>query len=289
MSKYRNRSIAVIAAIALVLSLLPSMAFGASKTVKAVTGLEVYQMSNSSAELNWDYVNGAEGYKVYRATAKTGKYTIVKTIQKGKRTTFTDKSLKLGGTYYYKVKAVDTVYGKKTVSSKFSNIASVKMEQCIPTYTIVFPEKLNADGSLTVTITNKSEKEIQLSAAPLMFRDLNDWSKDGVLLKAVKYENLTTGYTDMEDLDLPYILFKDETVKATYELNKELQGALSGLKGEELPTAINYKAGGEGFAIGISYRQLAFMYMAIQYPDGQKLLTVDEYLQKALDSVDLGE
>ena len=174
MTKYRNRSIAVIAALALVISMIPAMAFGASKTVKAVTGLEVYQMSNTSAELDWNYVNGSEGYKVYKATSKTGKYTLVKTIKRGKKTSYTAKNLKLGNTYYFKIKAVDTVYGKKVLSSKFSNIASIKMKQCVPQYTIDFPEKLNADGSLTVTVTNKSKKEIQLAAAPLIFNDLND-------------------------------------------------------------------------------------------------------------------
>ena len=118
MTKYRNRSIAVIAALALVISMIPAMAFGASKTVKAVTGLEVYQMSNTSAELDWNYVNGSEGYKVYKATSKTGKYTLVKTIKRGKKTSYTAKNLKLGNTYYFKIKAVDTVYGKKVLSSK---------------------------------------------------------------------------------------------------------------------------------------------------------------------------
>ena len=286
MTKYRNRSIAVIAALALVISMIPAMAFGASKTVKAVTGLEVYQMSNTSAELDWNYVNGSEGYKVYKATSKTGKYTLVKTIKRGKKTSYTAKNLKLGNTYYFKIKAVDTVYGKKVLSSKFSNIASIKMKQCVPQYTIDFPEKLNADGSLTVTVTNKSKKEIQLAAAPLIFNDLNDWSKDGILLKAVKYENLNTGGVDTEYLNYPYPHLKGEAVKITYELNKELQGTISGIKGEEAPTVINYKDGGEGFAIGLTYRG-QFFYMAIQYPDGQKLMTLDEYLQKALDSVDL--
>lgn len=285
MTKYRNGSIAVIAVLALVMSLIPSTAFGATRTVKAVTGLEVYQMSNTSAELDWNYVNGSEGYKIYKATSKTGKYTLVKTIKRGKTTTYTSRNLKLGNTYYYKIKAVDTVYGKKKVSSKFSNIASVKMEQCRPNYTIDFPEKLNEDGSLTITVTNKSEKEIQLAAAPLIFNDLNDWSKDGILLKAVKYEDLGTGKIDTDDLDFPYLLLKGESVKVTYELNKELQGTISGIKGEEAPTAINYKKGGEGFAMGITYRG-QFLYMAIQYPDGQKLMTLNEYLQKVFDSID---
>lgn len=285
MIKNRNRSIAVIAVLALLMSLIPSAAFGASGTVKTVTGLEADQMSNTSVELNWDYVNGSEGYKIYRAASKTGKYTLVKTLKSGDTTTYTNKSLKLGNTYYYKVKAVDTVYGKQKLSSKFSKAVSVKMEQCVPKYTIEFPEKLNDDGSLTITITNNSEKEIQLAPAPIVFNDLKDWSKDGILLKAVKYENLSTGYTDTEDLNIGYVLFKGETVKATYELNKELQGTVSGLKGEEMPKAIPYKKGGEGFGIGITYKGL-FFYMAIQYPDGQKLLTLDEYMEAIFNSMD---
>lgn len=288
MIKNRNRSIAVIAVLALLMSLIPSAAFGAAKTVKTVTGLEADQMSNTSVELNWDYVNGSEGYKIYRAASKTGKYTLVKTLKSGDTTTYTNKSLKLGNTYYYKVKAVDTVYGKQKLSSKFSKAVSVKMEQCVPKYTIEFPEKLNNDGSLTITITNNSEKEIQLAPSPIVFNDLNDWSKDGILLKAVKYENLSTGYTDTEDLNIGYVLFKGETVKATYELNKELQGTVSGLKGEEMPKAIPYKKGGEGFGIGITYKGY-FFYMAIQYPDGQKLLTLDEYMEEIFNSMDPGK
>lgn len=282
MSKTK-RSMAVIVILALILSMVPLTAFGAAKTVQQVTGLRVEQLSNTSAELNWKYVNGAEGYRIYRAVKKSGKYTLVKTIRRGKVTTYTNKNLKLGSTYYYKVKAVDTVYGKTTASSKYSATVSVKMEQCIPKYTIEFPDKLNADGSLTITFTNQSESEIQLAATPIMFNDLDDWSKDGILLKAVKYENLTTSITDTEDMDLPYIVYKGETVKATYELNKELQGVVSGIKGETAPAAINYKSGGEGFAISLAYRDW-FMYMAIQYPDGQKLMTSDEYLQKVFDA-----
>lgn len=288
MPKYRKCSIAMIAILALMMSLIPSTAFGATRTVKAVSGLEVDQMSNTSAELNWNYVNGSEGYKVYKATSRTGKYTLVKTITRGKKTSFTSKNLELGKTYYYKVKAIDTVNGRKILSRKFSNIGSVKMEQCIPDYTIEFPKKLNEDGTLTVTVTNKSKKEIQLAAMPLIFKDLNDWSKDGILLKAIKYENPNTEAVDTEYLNFPYPLLAGEAVKVTYELDKELQGTLSGIKGEEAPTAINYKEGGEGFAIGITYRN-QFFYMAIQYPDGQKLMTLDEYLQKALDAVDMTE
>ncbi len=103
-----------------------------------MTGAGSISDVNTSAELDWNYVNGSEGYKVYKATSKTGKYTLVKTIKRGeKKTSYTAKNLKLGNTIS-KLKAVDTVYGKKVLSSKFSNIASIKMKQCVPQYTIDF-------------------------------------------------------------------------------------------------------------------------------------------------------
>lgn len=70
MTKYRNRSIAVIAALALVISMIPAMAFGASKTVKAVTGLEVYQMSNTSADLTGIMSTDQKGIKSIKRLAR---------------------------------------------------------------------------------------------------------------------------------------------------------------------------------------------------------------------------
>ena len=56
--------------------------------------------------VSWNKVSGAEKHRVYRATSKNGKYTLVKTAVAGR--TFTDTTAELGKTYYYKVRALDT-------------------------------------------------------------------------------------------------------------------------------------------------------------------------------------
>lgn len=69
--------------------------------------------------VRWNKISGATGYKLYRATSKTGKYKLVKTT---KSTYYTNKSLKKGQRYYYKVRAYRTVSGK----IKYSSYSTVK-------------------------------------------------------------------------------------------------------------------------------------------------------------------
>ena len=73
-------------------------------------------------------IKNADGYVVYRATKKNGKYAAVKTINKGKTVTFTNKNLKKGKTYYYKIKAYKKVNGKKALG-QFSAVKSVKIKK----------------------------------------------------------------------------------------------------------------------------------------------------------------
>lgn len=80
------------------------------------------------AVLKWKKVKNADGYVVYRATKKNGKYAAVKTITKAKTTTFTNKNLKKGKTYYYKIKAYKKVNGKKALG-QFSAVKSVKIKK----------------------------------------------------------------------------------------------------------------------------------------------------------------
>lgn len=72
--------------------------------------------------IKWNKITGATGYKIYRATSKNGKYACIKTIKSGKTVTFTNKSLKKGKRYYYKVRAYRTVSGV----NKYSSYSTVK-------------------------------------------------------------------------------------------------------------------------------------------------------------------
>lgn len=80
-----------------------------------------------AAILTWNQVSQADGYWIYRATKKNGKYKLVKTITKGTKLTYTDKKgLKRKTQYFYKIKAYGTDSNKKT-QSLFSKKKKVKV------------------------------------------------------------------------------------------------------------------------------------------------------------------
>ncbi len=77
------------------------------------------------ATLIWKKVKGAAGYQVYRSMRKNGKYICVKKNLKAAK--YTDKKLKKGKTYYYKVRAYKKVNGK-TITGAYSAIRKVKVK-----------------------------------------------------------------------------------------------------------------------------------------------------------------
>jgi uncharacterized protein YjdB len=81
--------------------------------------------SYNKTKITWKKVSNAAGYTVYRATAKNGKYTAVKTVS-GKTLSYTDKKVTTGKTYYYKVAAYVTKSGNKSYGVK-SAVKSVKV------------------------------------------------------------------------------------------------------------------------------------------------------------------
>lgn len=77
------------------------------------------------ATLTWKKVKGAAGYQVYRSMRKNGKYVCVKKNLKAAK--YTDKKLKKGKTYYYKVRAYKKVNGKP-ITGAYSAIRKVKVK-----------------------------------------------------------------------------------------------------------------------------------------------------------------
>jgi len=70
--------------------------------------------------LSWDAVNGAVEYKIYRATSKSGTYTLLKTTT---NTYFANTGAKAGKTYYYKVKAI---HADTNANSAYSTVVNIK-------------------------------------------------------------------------------------------------------------------------------------------------------------------
>jgi len=82
---------------------------------------------SKKATIKWKKISGASGYQIYMATSKKGNYSKIKTITKGKTTTYTKTKLKRNKRYYFKIRTYKTVDGKKIYSS-YSSIKSIKIK-----------------------------------------------------------------------------------------------------------------------------------------------------------------
>lgn len=100
----------------------------AKPVLSKTTVASVKNTGTKSLIVKWKKVKGANGYEVYRATAKNGKYGKVKTVANGNPISFKETKLAKGKTYYYKVKSYRKV-GKKKIYSAFSNVKSYKVRK----------------------------------------------------------------------------------------------------------------------------------------------------------------
>lgn len=132
----RNRKLAATAlALLTVLTvgttmLLPAEVSAASRPAK-VKSLKVSSAGYNSLKISWKKAKRAKGYQIYRATKKNGKYKKIKTIKKAKTVSWTNKKLKTGKRYYYKVRAIrgsrkGSFSTKKSGTPKLSKTGGVK-------------------------------------------------------------------------------------------------------------------------------------------------------------------
>ena len=75
--------------------------------------------------VKWGKVSKADGYQVYRATSKNGKY---KRIATTKSVSYTDKKLKGGKKYFYRIRAYRKVSGKNYFGD-YSAVKSVTIKK----------------------------------------------------------------------------------------------------------------------------------------------------------------
>jgi len=90
------------------------IAFSGTTGISAPSGVKAKALSKSKIKLTWKSVSGSEGYNIYRAKSKSGKYSLVVQVAE---THATDSGLKSGKTYYYKIKTIgadkNSAYSKK--------------------------------------------------------------------------------------------------------------------------------------------------------------------------------
>mgnify|MGYP002569533197 CR=1 FL=1 len=84
---------------------------------------KVTSASYDKLRLSWEPLSGVDGYQIYRATSKSGKYAKIATVKGASSATYTDTGRTCGTRYYYKLRAYKKI-GGKTVYSKYSSILS---------------------------------------------------------------------------------------------------------------------------------------------------------------------
>ena len=101
-----------------------SAAWTSSKLKAAkVDFTKVASASYDKLRLSWEPMSGVDGYQIYRATSKSGKYAKIATVKGASGATYTDTGRTCGTRYYYKLRAYKKI-GGKTVYSKYSSILS---------------------------------------------------------------------------------------------------------------------------------------------------------------------
>ena len=117
----------------------------AATSPQKVTAVKAKRVK-SKVKLTWKKVKGADGYEIYRATSKKGKYQKIKTLKKGTIVSYTDGKAKKGKTYYYKVRAYKDLsngirmYGPwsavkaKAAAHEIMGTSSVTVDQMVSYY-----------------------------------------------------------------------------------------------------------------------------------------------------------
>ena len=86
-------------------------------------------VSYKTIRVSWEASLDLDGYSVYRATSKSGKFSYKKTTAENK---YSNIGVKYNKRYYYKVKGYKVIDGKK-VYTKYSKVVSAKAKLTAPT------------------------------------------------------------------------------------------------------------------------------------------------------------
>lgn len=93
---------------------------------EAVKLVSAAAKSANTATLTWNET-AADGYEIYMATGKNGKYKKIKTITDASKVTYTKSSLKSSVTYYFSLRAYKTV-GDTKIYGEYGNVKTVSIK-----------------------------------------------------------------------------------------------------------------------------------------------------------------
>ena len=122
-----KRTLSILLCFIICTAMFPGQVFAAGN-LSAPGKLTAKVTADKNVTVSWSKVSSAKGYKVYRAASREGEdyrytsYKCIKTVSSKNTVKYTDKTVKPGKKYYYKVKAYKVVKGKK----KYSKYTKVK-------------------------------------------------------------------------------------------------------------------------------------------------------------------
>lgn len=93
------------------ISTIPLSYYVSLKPIGKIT-TKTSSRTTSSVKVSWNKLNGVSGYRIYRSTKKSSGYKYLKQLS-SKTTSYTNKKLSSGKTYYYKVRAYSNVFGDR--------------------------------------------------------------------------------------------------------------------------------------------------------------------------------
>ena len=172
-----------------------SAAWTSSKLKAAkVDFTKVTSASYDKLRLSWEPMSGVDGYQIYRATSKSGKYAKIATVKGASSATYTDTGRTCGTRYYYKLRAYKKI-GGKTVYSKYSAILSAYAK----------PAK--------VKVTDAYAPDAALSSIAVSFTTVRGATDYEVQLNQIKKNGKETGFRNYT--------YNDEGVKRTFTTYKQ--------------------------------------------------------------------
>jgi GH25 family lysozyme M1 (1,4-beta-N-acetylmuramidase) len=196
----------------------PQTVYAAGKTLAAPTTVKAVSTSYSSVSISWSSVQGATGYRLYRANSSTGSFALIKTTT---AKSYKDIGLVTGTTYYYKVKAYQTGKGSK-VFSKYTVVVKAKPILKIPAsiHAIASPDGVIAvaweksQGAVGYEVYKAAEKEgtyaLLTTVTSIGYSDTGLAAGTSCYYKIRAYSNITgkkvySGYTDIVSGTIPII------------------------------------------------------------------------------------
>ena len=82
--------------------------------IPAMPQLTIASSTYKSVKLSWNQIDGVSGYCVYRKVSSSASFKKIATVEGSTKVTYTDKDVKTGTTYTYKIRAYKTVGSAKT-------------------------------------------------------------------------------------------------------------------------------------------------------------------------------